>query len=349
MLAPERIWWKPMGRMEKTWLTVALVWCIFLTIMMPLWYYFGKQNVPAESYRTSPTAFDAKVTAFVEKCKVGEDIVNGVSLPVVEACDGNDDRIAFGSGIFRDADKPATRVFLERDGDQLAFDLKLGGLELRRPDAGGDAATGTGLVHHVDRLVGQEAVAEMTCGELDGCAQRRLRVRDAVVLLVGAPQPLENLQGLGLGVGVQRTHVGFMGCHGAFNAFRVADAFATADPTACALVVCVELCSLHFQYGAKSDHVVANSIFADGAAALVLCPLEMAKKLAKPPVLIAGFGQATDTHTLQERDDPTDLKAVTLAAKQAFEMAKLKPSSPNWRVKITLEAHLRSGGLLAKF
>ena len=64
----------------------------------------------------------------------------------------------------------------------------------------------------------------------------------------------------------------------------------------------------------------------DGAAALVLCPLEMAKKYVRPPVWIAGFGQATDTHTLQERDDPTDLKAVTLAAQKAFEMAKLKPS-----------------------
>lgn len=65
----------------------------------------------------------------------------------------------------------------------------------------------------------------------------------------------------------------------------------------------------------------------DGAAAVVLCPLEMAKKFTnKPPVVIAGFGQATDTHTLQERDDPTDLKAVTLAAKQAFAMANLKPS-----------------------
>jgi acetyl-CoA C-acetyltransferase len=64
----------------------------------------------------------------------------------------------------------------------------------------------------------------------------------------------------------------------------------------------------------------------DGAAALVLCPLDMAKKLGKTPILIAGFGQATDTHTLQERDDPTDLKAVSLAAQQALEMAKLKPS-----------------------
>jgi acetyl-CoA C-acetyltransferase len=42
--------------------------------------------------------------------------------------------------------------------------------------------------------------------------------------------------------------------------------------------------------------------------------------------LIAGFGQATDTHTLQEREDPTDLKAVTLAAQQAFDRAKLKPA-----------------------
>jgi acetyl-CoA C-acetyltransferase len=64
----------------------------------------------------------------------------------------------------------------------------------------------------------------------------------------------------------------------------------------------------------------------DGAAAVVLCPLDMVKNAKKPPILIAGFGQATDTHTLQEREDPTDLKAVTLAAQQAFEMAKLKPS-----------------------
>jgi acetyl-CoA C-acetyltransferase len=64
----------------------------------------------------------------------------------------------------------------------------------------------------------------------------------------------------------------------------------------------------------------------DGAAALILCPLDKLKKGGKPSVVIAGFGQATDTQTLQERDDPTDLKAVTLAAQQAFERAKLKPS-----------------------
>jgi acetyl-CoA C-acetyltransferase len=65
----------------------------------------------------------------------------------------------------------------------------------------------------------------------------------------------------------------------------------------------------------------------DGAAAVILCPLEMAKKFTtKTPIVIAGFGQATDTHTLAERDDPTDLKAVSLAAQKAFAMAKLKPA-----------------------
>jgi acetyl-CoA C-acetyltransferase len=63
----------------------------------------------------------------------------------------------------------------------------------------------------------------------------------------------------------------------------------------------------------------------DGAAALLLCPVEMAKELKKPEVVVAGFGQATDTHTVHEREDPTDLKAVRIAAQQAFEMAKLAP------------------------
>jgi predicted naringenin-chalcone synthase len=60
-----------------------------------------------------------------------------------------------------------------------------------------------------------------------------------------------------------------MGCHGAFNTLRVADAFAATRADAVVLVVCVELCSLHFQYGDHDDHVVANSLFADGAAAAV--------------------------------------------------------------------------------
>ena len=83
---------------------------------------------------------------------------------------------------------------------------------------------------------------------------------------------IELIEGLGLEPTVARTNVGFMGCHGAFNSLRVADAFATTDPRAMPLVVCVELCSLHLQYGTQDDHVVANSLFADGAAAAACRP-----------------------------------------------------------------------------
>ncbi len=79
----------------------------------------------------------------------------------------------------------------------------------------------------------------------------------------------ELIRGLGLSPGVARTHVGFMGCHGALNALRVARAFVDADPGASVLVASVELCTLHHYYGWQLDKVIANSLFADGSAALV--------------------------------------------------------------------------------
>src|SRR6185312_7307169 len=77
------------------------------------------------------------------------------------------------------------------------------------------------------------------------------------------------IRGLGMASTVQRTHVGFMGCHGALNGLRVANAFASADPNARVLLCAVELCSLHYYYGNEADKLVANAIFADGAAAIV--------------------------------------------------------------------------------
>ena len=77
------------------------------------------------------------------------------------------------------------------------------------------------------------------------------------------------IRALGLRSTIERTHVGFMGCHGALNGLRVANAFCTADPTARVLLCAVELCSIHYHYGRQPDKVVANALFADGAAALV--------------------------------------------------------------------------------
>ncbi|MEW5827192.1 MAG: acetyl-CoA acetyltransferase [Candidatus Bipolaricaulota bacterium] len=64
----------------------------------------------------------------------------------------------------------------------------------------------------------------------------------------------------------------------------------------------------------------------DGAASLLLASQDVAAKLGAPRVVIAGIGQATDTHAVQEREDPTDLKAVRLASVAAFEAAGAKPA-----------------------
>ncbi len=77
------------------------------------------------------------------------------------------------------------------------------------------------------------------------------------------------IRGLGLPATVQRTHVGFMGCHGALNGLRVASAFTGADPKAVVLLCAVELSSLHYHYGWDPQRIVANALFADGAAAVV--------------------------------------------------------------------------------
>ncbi|TWT97976.1 Alpha-pyrone synthesis polyketide synthase-like Pks18 [Botrimarina colliarenosi] len=69
---------------------------------------------------------------------------------------------------------------------------------------------------------------------------------------------------------VARTSIGFMGCHGAINGLRVAKAFCEADKHARVLLVAVELCSLHYQYDWTPERIIANSLFADGAASVVI-------------------------------------------------------------------------------
>ncbi len=61
----------------------------------------------------------------------------------------------------------------------------------------------------------------------------------------------------------------------------------------------------------------------DGAAAVVLCPLEHAKKYTETPIERVGSGQASDTLSLHDRKEICTLEATRVAAKRAFEMAGL--------------------------
>jgi predicted naringenin-chalcone synthase len=77
------------------------------------------------------------------------------------------------------------------------------------------------------------------------------------------------IHGLGLRPTVQRTHVGFMGCHGALNGLRVARALTGSDRDCRVLLCAVELCGVHFYYGWNPKQMVASALFADGAAAVM--------------------------------------------------------------------------------
>ncbi len=64
----------------------------------------------------------------------------------------------------------------------------------------------------------------------------------------------------------------------------------------------------------------------DGAAAIILCPLDLAKKISKkPPVRIKGFGHATASIALHNRSDLTSLPATAKAAQLAYKMAETSP------------------------
>lgn len=64
----------------------------------------------------------------------------------------------------------------------------------------------------------------------------------------------------------------------------------------------------------------------DGAAALIMCDMETAKKISKKmPVKILGVGHATDTIALHSRKDFTTLNSTVMAADSAYKMAGVKP------------------------
>jgi predicted naringenin-chalcone synthase len=95
---------------------------------------------------------------------------------------------------------------------------------------------------------------------------------------------------LGLNEDVERYTLGFMGCYAAFPALRMAAQFCEANPQAVVLVMCLELCSLHLKVSDKPESIVANALFADGAAAAIVSAREPAGD--RPFYRVHGFQSA---------------------------------------------------------
>ena len=81
---------------------------------------------------------------------------------------------------------------------------------------------------------------------------------------------LELLELLQLPATTFRTSVNFMGCYAAIHALKIADAFCRTDKNANVLLVCTELCTLHFQKEHTIDNMTSSMLFSDGAAAVLV-------------------------------------------------------------------------------
>ncbi len=84
---------------------------------------------------------------------------------------------------------------------------------------------------------------------------------------------IDLVKAMGLNSSIERTSINFMGCYAAFNALKLAAAACAARPDAKALIVCTELCSIHFQKENTDDNFLANALFGDGSAALLVEPI----------------------------------------------------------------------------
>src|SRR6185312_7139885 len=68
------------------------------------------------------------------------------------------------------------------------------------------------------------------------------------------------------------------------------------------------------------------SLISDGAAAVILAPLDRAREFTDKLIKVRGIAQTSDMLALDEKDDITTFRALQTAAAKAYKMAGVKPS-----------------------
>ena len=108
---------------------------------------------------------------------------------------------------------------------------------------------------------------------LDGRTQESSITHLITVSCTGMSAPgldLQIMELMDLPKTIYRTSVNFMGCYAAIHGLKMADAICKSEPEAKVLIVCTELCTLHFQREATSDNISSSLLFGDGAAAVLV-------------------------------------------------------------------------------
>ena len=96
---------------------------------------------------------------------------------------------------------------------------------------------------------------------------------------------------------VEKLAINFAGCYAAIKALKHANHIAKSDPKACVLIVCVELSTLHFNPSEENEDILANLLFADGAAAAIVCGEKSPHASNRPMLNIDAIGTSSIPHT----------------------------------------------------
>ena len=122
-----------------------------------------------------------------------------------------------------------------------------------------------------------KSAPNLSINAIEKCIQNKIAKEEITHLITvsctGMSAPgldLQIMELMNLPANIFRTSVNFMGCYAAIHGLKLADAFCEKDKNAKVLVVCTELCTLHFQKENSMDNIASSLLFGDGAAAVLV-------------------------------------------------------------------------------
>jgi predicted naringenin-chalcone synthase len=111
---------------------------------------------------------------------------------------------------------------------------------------------------------------------------------------------IQLIEALGIPTSAERYNINFMGCYAAFNALKTAYHICRSQPEAKVLLSGVELCSLHFNNLQSDEQLVANSIFGDGSAAVIVTAAANLPISERRSLKLDGFHADFSSHAKQQ-------------------------------------------------
>ncbi len=124
----------------------------------------------------------------------------------------------------------------------------------------------------------QKYAPELSISAIENCLSQTDIVSSGITHLITVSCTGMSAPGLDLQIAellelpswINRTSINFMGCYAALQGLRQANLICNADSSANVLLVCTELCTLHFQKLATPDNIASALLFGDGAAAVLI-------------------------------------------------------------------------------